>query len=582
MNFESSISSRLMAVLILAGIIAIVGAWAIVPMLAKSTTVNQAVSSAQDTVTQFKTLRAYYTNNVIKKALANGLQGSFDHKTTGDALPLPATVIHDLSDELKKKGTTVGLFSPYPFPNRKNRQLDRFQRDAWAALQANPKQSFSREEEINGKNFVRVGVADTMAAQACVDCHNSRADTPKADWQLGEVRGVLEVKVPIDAALAAGASLGTSIAMGIALVFAAAIGVFALVLRRTALEPMEQLTKAMGSIANGRLDEPVPGQERKDEIGTMAKSVVVLQESAVEKQRLEKAREADKQTAETQRRGALMQLANDLQAEVGDIAERLAKSASGVEHNIAAIVNLSNRSADQGHAVMATNEELTANVQSMALGTEQLVTSIQEIAAQIAHSSGKADGATDQARKILAITQGLVDDASRIHDVIGLISEIAEQTNLLALNATIESARAGDAGKGFAVVAQEVKALAAQTSQATGQISQRISAIQKSSQDTMSAMTEISQSIDEISETSTSIASAIEEQNVATSEIAAGAQKAAQATINVSASLNEVQVFNQKAQDAAATVGDESSQLSKESSHLSEEIERFLAKLRAA
>jgi len=73
--------------------------------------------------------------------------------------------------------------------------------------------------------------------------------------------------------------------------------------------------------------------------------------------------------------------------------------------------------------------------------------------------------------------QSLTSEISRVGTVAEQIDAIAKQTNLLALNATIEAARAGDAGKGFAVVAGEVKTLAGQTSQATGEIAEILSTL---------------------------------------------------------------------------------------------------------
>jgi hypothetical protein len=100
--------------------------------------------------------------------------------------PLPATLIHDLSNLLSEKDTTVGLYSKYPFPNRKDRQLDEFQQQAWDYLSANPAATFSRNEVRNGKHIVRVAVADSMTVQACVNCHNSHPASPKKDWKLGD------------------------------------------------------------------------------------------------------------------------------------------------------------------------------------------------------------------------------------------------------------------------------------------------------------------------------------------------------------------------------------------------------------
>lgn len=84
------------------------------------------------------------------------------------------------------------------------------------------------------------------------------------------------------------------------------------------------------------------------------------------------------------------------------------------------------------------------------------------------------DDAVVRAQQTDKLVVSLSDAATRIGEVVKLISTIAEQTNLLALNATIEAARAGDAGKGFAVVASEVKNLANQTARATEDITRQV------------------------------------------------------------------------------------------------------------
>ena len=111
--------------------------------------------------------------------------------------------------------------------------------------------------------------------------------------------------------------------------------------------------------------------------------------------------------------------------------------------------------------------------------------SVREISRQVQELSNIAGEAVKQAQKTDARITELSHAASRIGDVVKLITAIAEQTNLLALNATIEAARAGEAGKGFAVVAQEVKALAAQTAKATDEIGTQIAGMQTATQDSV-------------------------------------------------------------------------------------------------
>ena len=148
-----------------------------------------------------------YTKNVVipvKKAKA--MKINFDHKANADTIPLPATMVHDLSKLISQSesGVKLKLYSNYPFPNRASRQLDDFGRGALKYFDDRSNtESFFKSETMDGKEVVRVAIPDYMTAQGCVKCHNTRADTPKNDWKLGDVRGVLEVIVPIDDQIAA-------------------------------------------------------------------------------------------------------------------------------------------------------------------------------------------------------------------------------------------------------------------------------------------------------------------------------------------------------------------------------------------
>jgi methyl-accepting chemotaxis protein len=136
--------------------------------------------------------------------------------------------------------------------------------------------------------------------------------------------------------------------------------------------------------------------------------------------------------------------------------------------------------------------------------------------------------------------RSLNDNAERIGAVVDAISAVANQTNLLALNATIEAARAGEAGRGFAVIASEVKALANQTSNATGDISLQIAAIQAATKGSMKEIDSISRAITALSAVSTSIASAVQQQGITTRDIAESVQNAASHTAKASAEINSI------------------------------------------
>ena len=128
-------------------------------------------------------------------------------------------------------------------------------------------------------------------------------------------------------------------------------------------------------------------------------------------------------------------------------------------------------------AVSASNEAST-NVETAAVASDELASSISEIGRQLTSTTDIVRSAVGEAQDTNDQIAGLAQAAQKIGDVIKLIRNIAGQTNLLALNATIEAARAGESGRGFAVVASEVKSLAVQTAKATEDISQLIVSVQ--------------------------------------------------------------------------------------------------------
>ena len=149
--------------------------------------------------------------------------------------------------------------------------------------------------------------------------------------------------------------------------------------------------------------------------------------------------------------------------------------------------------------------------------TEELSESIQIIGEEATRGLETAKAAVGNTQRTQQTILSLNNTAERIGSIVNIISAIASRTNLLALNATIEAARAGDAGKGFAVVASEVKALAKQTSHATGEISQQVSAIQDATRKSVDDISSIARVIEQLSIAATSIASAVEEQTATNS-----------------------------------------------------------------
>jgi methyl-accepting chemotaxis protein len=348
------------------------------------------------------------------------------------------------------------------------------------------------------------------------------------------------------------------------------------------LRPLFALTGAMGQLAKDDLEVAVPGAERGDEIGEMARMVEVFKKNGLEVRRM-KAEQADAERhAAEVRKGEMTSVANDFENAIGRIVDTVASASTQLESSAKTLSATATRTKDTTMMVASASEEASVNVKSVAAATEELSSSVNEISRQVQESAQIAGHAVSQARGTTERVSELSRAASRIGDVVDLINTIAGQTNLLALNATIEAARAGEAGRGFAVVASEVKALAEQTANATGEIGQQIAGIQTATQESATAIMDISGTIERLSEISSAIAAAIEEQGAATQEISRNVQRAAHGTHQVSSNIADVQ-------HGAAETGSASSQLlsaaqllSRDSNRLKAEVTKFLSSVRAA
>jgi methyl-accepting chemotaxis protein len=359
--------------------------------------------------------------------------------------------------------------------------------------------------------------------------------------------------------------------------------VVAFVTARSITAPLRGLNDGMLKLASGDFSIVLPGLDRKDEIGAMARAVETFKLKAEQKARDEaEAKIKQDQIAARQRKADMIKLADNFESAVGEIVDTVSSASTELEASAGTLTSTAERAQELTTVVAAASEEASTNVQSVASATEQLTSSVNEISRQVQESARMAHDAVDQAHKTNDRVSALSKAAARIGDVVELINTIAGQTNLLALNATIEAARAGEAGRGFAVVASEVKALAEQTAKATGEIGQQISGIQAATEESVGAIREISGTIEKLSEISATIASAVEEQGAATQEISRNVQQAAQGTMQVSSNITDVQRGASETGSASSQVLSAAQSLSGDSNRLKLEVGKFLNTVRAA
>ena len=356
----------------------------------------------------------------------------------------------------------------------------------------------------------------------------------------------------------------------------------ALFASRTIGRPIQQIGGVLLQLARGKTDVAIPYVARRDEIGDTARAASVFKDNLLQMAGIEAQQKAAEARARQERQAEMLRLADTFEKSIGEIVKSVSTTSTQVETSAYTLTAVADTTKQLASAVASAAEQTSNNVRIVSGATDEISASTGEISNQSRHSSDMVQEAVRQAEMTDSRMAELMDAATRIGEVVNLITAIAGQTNLLALNATIEAARAGESGRGFAVVASEVKMLAQRTTEATEEIRAQVGGIQTASRDSVSALKDIRGTIIRLSEVAAAIAAAVDEQDATTHGIAQSVKQVAQGTSQVAASILDV---NQRASETGSASSEllaSARTLARESSKLRDEAQGFLATVRTA
>lgn len=354
-----------------------------------------------------------------------------------------------------------------------------------------------------------------------------------------------------------------------------------LLLQIAVKRPLDAVIATVSRIARGDLEKPVPSARSADEIGAIFSALAVFRENALARTQLEaeQATHAAERDLRRERleaviaefRWAAIAVLNDSEGSAGVMlraAQELTVAASDTQAEASRTSIAAREVSDYVAGVAAAAAQLSESIGGMKQSVEQTETAID----QAAEKAGAASTMID----------ALSESALAIGDVASFIDAIARQTNLLALNATIEAARAGQAGRGFAVVATEVKSLAAQTAQATGDIATRLAEVRRRTAEVVDAIQVINRTSGTATEHAAVITQTVTEQNEVTASISRNIRDAADGTLDLSRTVEALAEAVNRTKASAEDVGVASAASASAAERYSRLIDRFLEQVRAA
>jgi methyl-accepting chemotaxis protein len=410
----------------------------------------------------------------------------------------------------------------------------------------------------------------------------SRCEGLSEHWRVCALAPVGELHALRDELVRIGEIEGRSLAVWLIAVAAASLLIFAVIMllvSQRISRPLVKITEAVRAVARGDWKSEVTGVDRVDEVGDIARAVIVLQRSLQERDRLR----SDVAHAEgvKKRREALEDAIRRFDRIMRSVLLSVSNSVETMDETTPELARVS--AVAEGEAVEAAfvSENTVSNVSSVRSATERLSAAISETVDGIRQAADVIALSNVAAQSASTSADDLTRTAGEIDAIMRLVADIAAHTNALALNATIQATRAASGSGNFAGVVSDIKTLSGRIGNANEDITRRLLAIRGATSDTVGSVRSMVQKLDIVLHQTRMIALAMERQDAVTREIAESMTAAAQGTINVSSSVERLKATIGDARGASMKVVTKATDMADEAHRLDSTVKSFLREVTA-
>jgi methyl-accepting chemotaxis protein len=407
----------------------------------------------------------------------------------------------------------------------------------------------------------------------------SRCTAVFETWHMCALTPVNELHVLRDQLVRVGEMEGRSLTKWLMIVMAVSLVSFAVITlwtSRRISRPLTRIAEAVRAVARGDWKSEVPGADRKDEIGGIARAVIVLQRSLQERDRLR----SDVAQAESakKRREALEDAIRRFDRTMRAVLLSVSDTVETMDETARDLARTSAVAEGEAAETAFVSEHTVSNVAILRSATERLSASISETVDRIRQATETIGTSSSIAESAFLKAEHLAKSSSEIEAVVRSVDEIATQANVLAMNATVQAVRGGD---GIATIVADIKELAERVARANEEIGRRMSLVRGSTDETAGSVRAVAHKLDLVLHQAKTIALAVERQDVVTREIAESMAAAATGTADVSSSVDRLKATIEEARGASMKVVAKATDMADEAHRLDLTVKTFLREVTA-